>query len=288
MTVLPELAELATLAERRHRDPAAILRRAAELGASGDDAVAATAAWVAGLALHELGRAAEAVVSYRGSVETSGRLGLADVEALARAGMAISLLSTGDAAGAQRQIAVAVRRAPPGAAGAVAMLHGLVLQRTGRLDDALSTYQAALTLLDAGGDLASVARLRLNRGTLLAYQGALAPALDDLAEAERLATQRQLPVLAAMAAHNTGFAHGRRGNLPEALDAFDRAEAAYRDLDQPARLVAVLEADRCEVLLLAGLVAEAQAAATAAVDALVSVGDQAHLGEARLLVARTL
>ena len=42
---------------------------------------------------------------------------------------------------------------------------------------------------------------------------------------------------------------------PEALGAFSRAEHAYRAAAAPESLAAVLEADRCEVLLLAGLVA---------------------------------
>ena len=50
------LAELRALAEARHRDPAAVRDRAAELLEDpADPAVAPVAEWVLGLALHELG-----------------------------------------------------------------------------------------------------------------------------------------------------------------------------------------------------------------------------------------
>ena len=110
-------------------------------------------------------------------------------------------------------------------------------------------------------------------------------ALVDFAEVEALAGRLGLPVLVAMAAHNAGFALGRRGSVGDALDAFARAEAAYDELGRPPRLVAVLASDRCEVLLQAGLADDARASATAAVAALAGV-DAAHAAEARLLLAQ--
>ena len=281
--------ELRHLAEDRHVDPARVLARARQLLGPGDDpAVRATAHWVIGLAQHELGRGRDAVASYRRSVAASASAALVDAEALARAGMAHSLMSVGDAAAAGREIVHARSLAPPSVRGVVEMLYGVYLTRTGQLDEALAAYQRALRFLERVDDRRSVARLRLNRGILHSYQGRLPAALDDLTEAERLSVECALPVLSAMAAHNTGFSHGRRGSLPDALAAFERAERAYALLGRPARLVAVLEADRCEVLLLAGLVSEARAAAEAAVAALESAGDEAHLSECRLLLARTL
>ncbi len=65
------------------------------------------------------------------------------------------------------------------------------------------------------------------RGVVHSWQGNLALSLADFAEAERIAVARDLPVLVAMSAHNTGVAYCRRGNLPAALAAFDRAQRAY-------------------------------------------------------------
>ena len=200
--------------------------------------------------------------------------------------MAISLLSLGDAAAAEREIAHAGELAPPSARGLVELLVALVLQRTGRLDAALSAYGRSLTRLRRDGDHANVARLLLNRGTLRAYQGAFQAALDDLGESERLATELDLWVLVAMAAHNLGFALGRRGDVPAALAAFDRAEAAYASQGDPPRLVAALASDRCEVFLTVGLARDATLAAERALTLLGDAGDATHRSEARLLLAR--
>jgi hypothetical protein len=282
------VSELFHLADLRHRDPAAVLRQAEELldGHGGDPAVRAAAHWVIGLSLHELGDPCEALVHYRRAIRVAEQHAEGDTSALARASMAISLLSVGQAARADQAVAAAREVARGRVRGVVELLAGLVAQRTGRFDDALSTYRRALRLLRASGDRASLARLLVNRGTLRAYCGDLPGALRDLAEAEAVAQDLGLPVLVAMAAHNTGFAEGRRGSVPDALAAFSRAERAYGLLGDPRRLVAVLRVDRCEVLLDAGLHAEALAEAEAAHAALGATGDLSHLTEARLLLAR--
>lgn len=282
------LDALAELAEQRHRDPASSLRRATELlaGTDGDPRVEATALRVIGLALHELSRLAEAVSAFESSIRISTQHGLDDCHALAQAGMAISLLVLGDTAGANREIAHARAISPESTKGVVEMLHGLVLDRTGQLDEALGAYRRALRRLRAAGDLASIAVLQQNRGILRGYQGDLDGALADLLESERIATERDLPILVAMATHNIGFVYSRRGDLADGLAAFGRAERAYVALDNPPRYVAVLQADRGEALLLAGLSDESRAAAAAAVAAIRPTGDLAYLSECRLLLAR--
>ena len=287
MTTAVAADELRQLAERRHRDPAGVVEQAKVLLARGDDPyVTACASLALGLALQELGRVKDAADSYRRCLLASVAHNLTEQEALARAQLAISLLNLGDAVGAEAEIAGARRVAPDSARGVVEMLYGLILQRTGRLDDALIVYRRALRALERAGDARSIARLRLNRGILHGYQGDLAAALDDLHEAERIAADEELPLLAAMAAHNVGFAYGRRAELPDALAAMDRAERAYAALDNE-RMTAVLQSDRCEVLLAAGLAAEARSAAEAAVHAFGRTGDNAYLTEARLLLARS-
>jgi tetratricopeptide (TPR) repeat protein len=279
--------ELRALAEDRHRDPSAVRARAAEILAdeSQPRSVACIAEWVVGLAHHELGEPALAVEHLRRAAQLARTGGDAETEALARAALAISLLSLGRTASARREIARAYERAPLAALGRVDFLAALVDQRVGDLDRALARYRQALPRLRRDGDRASVARALLNRGTLLAYQGDADAALADFAEVEALAGELALPVLVAMAAHNAGFALGRRGAVGEALAAFDRAGAAYDELGRPPRLVAVLAADRCDVLLQAGLADDARAAAESAVAALEPV-DAAHAAESRLLLAQ--
>jgi tetratricopeptide (TPR) repeat protein len=280
--------ELRALAEDRHRDPAAVRARAAALldDPAQPPAIAPVAEWVLGLALHELGEPGEAATHLRRAARLAERSGDAETEALARAGLAISLLSLGRTPAAHREIVLADERAPQAARGRVDFLHALVLQRVGELDHALERYRRALPRLRRDGDDHSLARALLNQGTLRAYQGDTDTALADFAEVEALAGRLGLPVLVAMAAHNAGFALGRRGAVGDALGAFDRAEAAYRELGDPPRLVAVLASDRCDVLLQVGLADDARAAAEGAVAALDGV-DAAHLAEARLLLAQS-
>ena len=90
-------------------------------------------------------------------------------------------------------------------------------------------------------------------------------------------------MLAATGAHNLGFVHGRRGDVPAALAAFDRAAGEYADLGVDAGMSAVLLADRAQVLLDAGLIREAVQAASRAVELLAPTGNTAELAEAQLL-----
>ena len=282
------LDEIRTLVERRHRDPARVLLRVTELMADADDPrVEAEGRLAAGLALQEVGRIKDAVASFRRCVATSVLHRLVDQEALGRAQLAVALLNLGDAATAEHEIARAREAASRSVQGMVEMLWGLILLRTGRLDDALGAYRRSLRWLAQMGDEVSMGRVRINRGLALAYQGELDAALDDFELAERVAVEHQLPAMAAMAAHDIGFTHGRRGNLPDALAAFERAERAYAALETPHRFLAVLQADRGDILLLAGLVGDARSAAEAAVAALEHV-DDVQLSECRLLLARTL
>ncbi len=183
---------------------------------------------------------------------------------------------------------VAEARASANNRGLVAARRALVLHRTGQFGAALAAYQKALRWLEEVDDQTGVGLVCLNLGILYAYQGHHGSALEYLTKAERIFCDRDLPRLVAMTTHNMGFALTRLGNLPDALAAFDRAEEAFAALGNSDRLVAVGEADRCEALLLAGLVAEARDSADRAVRALVAIGDQAHLTEGRLLLARAL
>lgn len=282
------LIRLRELAERRHRDPGVSLEAAQEFLAADDPRVAATASGVVGLLQHELGQLAAAAQSHARAVALSAAHGWRDDEAIARANLASTLLALGDAAGADREIAVALALTSPASRGLVAARQGVVLQRTGRLKEALVAYQRARRWLEEVDDQPYLAVVHLNLGVLHAYQGHMDAALDCLARSEEISRRRDLPVLVAMATHNMGFHLGRLGKIPDALAVFARTRETYAALGNPARLVAVLDADRCEVLLLAGLVVEARAAARWAVDALTAVGDVAHLMECRLLLARVL
>jgi len=253
-----------------------------------DAQVQAEANLVVGLSLHQLDHLHEAIASYRQSIDLSVAHHLTGCEAVARAHLATTLVAVGDVASAEREITVATSLSSPANRGVVALRRAVVLQRTGRLSEAMVVFARALRWLEEVDDQPSLALAHSNRAVLCSYQGNFTAALESLSAAEKIERARDLPILLAMDTHNMGFVLGRLGKLPDALAAFARAGEAYAALGNQYGHVAVLDADRCEVLLLAGMVAEARAAASRAVEALIAVGNQAYLMECRVLLARAL
>ena len=293
------MASLDALAELRLRDPPSSLEGAEailaeverEIGGGDGDArdaveVQAKALTVVGLAHHYLGDLKQAVDCYQQAIDVSRTAGLVAPEAVARACLGPSKVSLGDAARAEQEIDRAEALATSSNRGFVGFCHAVVLQRTGRLLEASAIFARAIPWLEEVDDQPTLALAYSNWAVLLSYQGDLAQALQKLAAAEAIERRRDLRLLLAMDTHNMGFTLGRLGRLPDALAAFDRAEQAYSALGNPKRQVAVLQADRCEALLLAGMVGEALAAGQRAVDALVGIGDLAHLMECRVLLAQ--
>ena len=158
----------------------------------------------------------------------------------------------------------------------------MVLQKLGRLDEALRGYRRPLRAHRRAGDRLWEARLLCNRGVLQVYRGALGAAEADLALAEEIHESIGQALAATQVRHNRGWVAARSGDVPLALEWFDRVEAEYRAHDVP---LALLLMDRCEVLLSARLAAEAKANADAAVNELAAAGFGADLAEARLLAA---
>ncbi len=280
------LVDLEAAADLRHRDPARARELARPATSSDDPEEATVAHWIVGLAEHELGNPTAAIESFDAAIEQATVARLDGRAATARASKAVSLLGLGRRDEALAAISEALAGATGPEEGFVRFLHGLVLQRNGQLDAAGEVYGHAAPLLERAGDEASLARLTLNQGTLQAYRGDQPGAIRAFGRSEELARRLDLPVLTAMAAHNTGFALGRWGDVPGALQAFERAADAYRELGAPGRLVGVLAADRCEVLLESGLVAEARSAAADALRLLSEVDEVAHRDEALLQAAR--
>lgn len=235
-----------------------------------------------GLAAVELGDVAAAV----GHLERAREVALAG-GLVARAGeadmsLALALTLLGDTAGAL----ACLDRAEPVLDGHLrARAQGqraLILQKLGRLDEALAGYRRPLRAHRRAGDVLWEARLLCNRGVLQVYRGALAAAESDLAHAEELHESIGQALAATQVRHNRGWAAARRGDVPLALEWYDRVEAEYRAHGVP---LALLLMDRCEVLLSARLAAEAKANADAAVTELAAAGIAADLAEARLLAA---
>jgi CHAT domain-containing protein/Tfp pilus assembly protein PilF len=157
-----------------------------------------------------------------------------------------------------------------------------VLQRLGRLDEALEGYRQALAEFRRTGDTHSEAHLLSNRGILHAYRGEFRAAETDLLRSERLRLALGEEFEAAKVRHNHGFVAARRGDIPTALDSFDKAKAHF---DSQGMVDAVGLLDRCDALLSARLVSEARAVAERAVAELAKGGMGLDLPEARLMLS---
>ncbi len=287
---IPRQPEFLALAEMRSKDPTGLVLDATTRLAHVDAEPSSLAYlyWVRGLARHELALPDEALTDYGTAIDLARVLGLRDCESRARASRAISLLSIGRSAEAISEIGEALRMSPSSTRPVIEMLAGLLHQRQGRVDQALAAYRGALVGLRRVGDQPAIARLFLNRGILHAYQWNLGAAVDDFEQAEQIAQGAQLWLLGAQASHNLGFAKGRQGDVPGALQAFDAALSVYTEFAYGSRFVPVLMSDRAEVLLMAGLNEEAVEAAAAARQALALTSDRIEIAETSLLLARAL
>lgn len=260
-------------------------RAAVDARRDGDGAAASTAHRAAGLALRELGDLTAAEARLRRAVRVAVGAGgpVAQVAAEARMSLAFILLDRGRLRAALRQADAAASGLHGLHAARLTSQRALILQRAGRLDQALAAYAQALPLLRRHGDELWQARALNNRGLLHAYRGALGAAEADLGRAHRLYAALGLGKFAADAQWNLGFVAARWGDAPTALARYDRAEATLLRQGMPG-LPFLL--GRCEVLLTVGLAAEARQHAQDAVDALSAAGRTADLAEGQLLLAR--
>lgn len=245
-----------------------------------------TADRAAGLALRELGDLAAAETRARRAVRSGRKSGTAQNEAEARMSLAFVLLERGRVTSALAQSELARSGLAGGNELAAARLEGqraLILQRAGRFDEALAAYASALPVLRRARDDRWEARLLSNRGLLHAYRGALVAAESDLGRALELELTAGQQADAADTEWNLGFVAARRGDLPAALARYDHAEAMHSRLGTPNPQLLL---DRCEVLLAAGLPAEARRSAERAIGDLGATGQEADRAEGLLILAQ--
>ena len=203
--------------------------------------------------------------------------------AQSRADLAYVLSRQGRTSQALRQIAIARPVLTGKEAGRLLMMEALVLKVMGRRSDALNAYQKALPLVRRSGDRQVLAELLGNRGVIQLDLGDLEKAERDLREAAVLFEQMGKGLHQAITLHNLGCISGTRGDVPDALSKFDAAEIAYsQHRDVPLELWR----DRCELLISAGLAAEARAAAEQAVAIAARRREPGELAEARVRLAQ--
>lgn len=257
--------------------------------ALGDESIRPTdrvkALWALGLGLRELDDLDESASALRQAIAAARHGGNASLASQITSSLAWVVARMGDSEEALRLTDQAAVHLEGGPAARNEMQRGLVLQRLGLHRRALASYATALAGLEEAGDHLAAARLRLNRSVLHVYSGALTPAVEDLEAAYNIAVREGQMLLEAACAHNLGFTHGRRGDIPRALSWFDTAQSIFADLGSRRR-DAALRADRAETYAGVGLLGDALADAAAAVTDLRSEDEPPALADALLLLAR--
>jgi CHAT domain-containing protein/tetratricopeptide (TPR) repeat protein len=125
----------------------------------------------------------------------------------------------------------------------------LIQMLRGEGDDAIAAFGAAVVLTD---DDLGRGIIHLNRGNVRLQRDELDAAGADFEEAERSFLAAGDTYAAAKAIHNLGYVQFRRGELVSALSRMDQARGEFTSQAGPA-FVAMVEQDRAEVLLAAGL-----------------------------------
>ncbi|WP_406462754.1 CHAT domain-containing tetratricopeptide repeat protein [Streptomyces sp. NBC_01622] len=152
----------------------------------------------------------------------------------------------------------------------------------GRHQEALDDVRRAIPVLRQTDDVIWTARALTLRATVHLALGAVDRADADFTAAERLWETTGQEHDKADAVESRGLAAFRSGDIPVALRLLDEAEEMYAKLTTPTFMLTIR---RCEVLLSAGLAAEALAQADTAVGLLDGIGGQSTRKAELLLVA---
>ncbi len=293
MTVAPDAQER-TAAELAHRamdlvgsDPLAAIdcaERALASARGPAHAATRTLAWrAAGLAARARGDLGHADDALRRAVRAARQAGDRAAAAEARMTRSFVLLDQGRAAQALRLSAHAGADLEGVAAARLHAQRALILQRCGRLTDALTVYDDVIPRLVEAGDTVWESRARSNRGILHANRGDVLSADHDLSRARELLDADGRELDAAAVLWNLGCLARERGDVVLALRRFDAADPVCdrHGFTEGLRLV-----DRASLLLGVGAVGEAREVAERARAALAASQQAADLLECDALLAR--
>ena len=266
-------------------DPAAG-RSAAEavLAEAGDDEAATIALRALGLSWKENGDLARAMRTLRRAITVAEGCGTPYRAAEARMSLVVILSDLGqtEAALAEATLAASVLTGADSARLDVNL--GLVLIRIGRTAEALAAFDRGQPVLRAAGDTRWETLLLNCRAVLHLYAGRYREASANLLRGERLSRQAGYHLLNAMIQLNLGYLARVTGNLPEALDRLDSAAALYA---AHGKRGTNLLADRADILLAAGLAAEARATIAQSIAEQGEGAFRYNLAESHLMHART-
>ncbi|SDW74633.1 CHAT domain-containing protein [Amycolatopsis xylanica] len=211
-----------------------------------------------GVVQRDFGDLSTAITHLRRALRLAEQAGSAERQSDVRATLGIAIVHTGQTRAGLAVLDRAVADADGEHGARVRFRRGAALWVLGRHDDALADLRVAVPLLRKSGDTIWTARALTLRGHIELGLGAVMRADADFARAERLFANTDQDHDSAVAVQNRGLAAFRAGDLPTALTLLGEANHRFRLLGTP---MPELIADRCAVLLAAGLPQEALAEA---------------------------
>ncbi|HEY7597510.1 MAG TPA: CHAT domain-containing protein [Actinophytocola sp.] len=168
--------------------------------------------------------------------------------------------------------------------GVLLLQRGLLLTMTGRVDEAVTSFDAAVPMLDRAGERVALARTLLNRAFIHQIAGQVRPALADLARSEEISRELGMDVQVAKAFHGRGSCLLLAGDIPGALRAFEAAERGYTETADG--MLVVLAVEKARALLAAGLCVDAADVLDAALPRFPDLGMTQEHAEAELTRAQ--
>jgi tetratricopeptide (TPR) repeat protein len=223
---------------------------------------ASVAHQAAGIVLRDTGDVAASVGELRSALRAARRADSRERETDVLASLGVALVHANQTRNGLAALDQAVGLSDGAMLGRTLHRRGAVLWVLGRYPAALADLRRAVILLRRSGDLAWTARALSARGLVYLDLGAPGRADADFRAAGVLFAQTSQELESIYTVNNRAVAAYRSGDLPAALAFLDETAARYRPLNVPTP---VLSADRCDVLLAAGLPDEALAEADAAV-----------------------
>ncbi|TMR91539.1 CHAT domain-containing protein [Nonomuraea basaltis] len=207
-----------------------------------------------GILYREFGDLGAAIRELRQAVRLARRAGSADREADVLATLGIALLHDGRTRSGLASLDAAAARAGRTTRARVLFRRAGARWILGRHGEALEDLRRAVPALLAAHDTVWAARALTLRGHVCLALGSVAQADADFRTAQRMFGTTSQDHDSAVAVQNRGVAAFRTGDLPAALALLDDAERRFKELGTP---MFDLIADRCAVLLAAGLAREA-------------------------------
>ncbi len=211
----------------------------------------------------------------------AARAGSADREADVLATLGVALVHSGRTRQGLDALGRGVRRGAGHTRARVLFRRAYAWWVLGHHKEALEDVRRAVPVLRQAGDVIWTARALTLRATVHLALGAVERAEADFASAEDLWAVTDQEHDKADAVESRGLAAFRSGDVPAALRLLDEAEERYAKLGTPTFMLSIR---RCEVLMAAGLAAEALAETDTAIAELDSIGGQSTR-KAELLLA---